>query len=375
MITAENDISKRITISETTERGGIPHRTGSYYSETLLTNYLNEDIYAVDYRNNYVTIPRHAGYVMGQRRIEVLCRTHAGDRKYQDHSNYEITPNKHTFMSIPYEVLREQPVFVEELNAVLCFKDQLTIARHPHSPDVIDDRIKFIKLDYDRKHSQLPFILTANDPTGKINELCIEVNGIICEVKVTHYTDEKDRVMLCLRDKPHDFNDFTVHETTFTELIKSDPRVWMLDRFRISSSRDWFEQIIEVERSKKPAYIEVTAVEKLIKQAGLEHAERNDRLVEVNKELVAKLRQSEANNESIISGEYLKKSTEVAYKKLTIEQEKLKYSDVEAKMMIESERLKLRKEIITTIGVIAKTLAVMIPLGLGIYKAVQASRS
>ena len=373
MIIAEH--SPRVIIQEHVEVGGLPHRVGNYYNESLIFNYINEPIYAIDYKNRFVCIQSHPIKIAGNRKIEIRCRFHNGNRKYDDFSNYELTQNKHEIITIPYDVLREQPVFVEELNAVLCFHDQLSITKHPHSKEELDNEINRIKLEIAQSQSSdSPFVLLANDPSGKINTICIEVNGVICETKVTCYSREIDRVILGLRNKPHSLEDFTTYTTTFSELMKQDQRVWTLGGFRLSSSREWFENVLCIERASKPECIEVAAVDSLIKQTRSEYENKIQQLIDDNKEQASKLRKIETLNDELRNGAYNEKSIDLAFKKLAVEQEKLKQSEFEAKLSKDMERLKLKKEIVTTLGVVAKTAAIMIPIGVGIYKAIKATK-
>ena len=375
MIIAEH--SYRVQKESKDAQGSLHHKIGSYYSEFLIINYLNEPIYAVDHLNRSVLIQAHPTRepFPDNRKLEILSRSASGPRSYDPKTYSEITPNKHDLLTIPYDVLRDQPVFVEEMNAVLCFGDQLSIVRHPHSKAAKDELARAIHLEVSQAVSEAPIAVNANDPSGRIDELFIEINGVICATKVTHIEAEMDNVSIGLRNKPHSISDFTTHRTTFTELFAQDPRVWTLGGFRLSSSREWFEQVLDIERSKKPSFIEVSAVDALVKQARKEAEDKVKILTEENKDIMSRFKQLEATHDALKSGDYQPQNAELAFKKLALEQEKVRRSEVEAKLALDAERLKLRKELIATLGVVAKTAAVMVPVGFAIYKAIKAARS
>ena len=284
-------------------------------------------------------------------------------------------------------VIRDQAVFVEELNAVLCFRDQLSINKHPHSKSAIDDRIQAIKFEVEVNHDECPFLILANDPSGDIKEIHIEVNGVICTTKVTNFAEESDRVTLAYRDhaqkgRPSSVDDYTIHRTTFAELSAIDPQVWTFGGFRMARSREWFERVLEIERSRKPTVVETSAVTALIEQARVDDVERIKILTEEIKDITTRFKRLEATHEALKSGEYHNDTARLLQEKLDLERAKIEQAAIEAKQAAEeakqsaeTERYKMQREIISTIGMVAKTIAVMVPICIGIYKAITAFRS
>lgn len=377
MIIAEQaaEQSGEITIQEHLEVGGLPHKIGSYYNESLIINYLNEAVYAVDYKNRKVLIQQHPAS-MYDRKLEIRCRAISSEaRRYDPNTYLETTKCKHDVITIPYGTLRREPVFVEELNAVLCFGDQLSIIKHPHSQKGIDERIEIAISEKVNVPLEAPFYVYANDPSGKLSVLFMEINGKICETVVTNFTHESDRIIVAFRDKPGSVEDFTKHYTSFTELLTQDPHIWSFCGLRMSTSKEWFEQVLEIERNKKPTCIEVKTVDALIKQSCSEAEDKIKCLTEENREMTSRLKKLEATNEALKEGDYNGKKAEYDFKKLELEQAKIRQAETQAKLALHAEKLKFRKEVVTVLGVVAKTAAIIVPLSIGVYKAIKAARS
>ena len=170
MIVAED--SKPVQkIIDTNSTGGLSPRLGSYYNEFVVINYLDEPLYAVDFRNKAVLIQQHPNTTIDHlRRVEIRSRSHVGPASTRTFNVrlIEDTPDPHHIMRIYYTDLREHPHFVEELNAVLCFGDHLASVKHPHSKEALLDTVQAIISAENQKIVTAPFILSANDPTGKI---------------------------------------------------------------------------------------------------------------------------------------------------------------------------------------------------------------
>ena len=378
MITAEHSNAVRHE-KELNSYGALPHRIGSFYNEFLIINYLNEPLYAVDYNNKPILVQQHPHPVYGNhRRIEIRSRTYIGQataRTYDLRTGLETTPTPHEIMQISFELLREQPIFVEELNAVLCFQDQLSITKHPHSKEAVAELVRNIQIEVHKSKADAPFVLLANDPTKKLNKLFIEINGVICSVRVTHITEETDSVLLAVRDKDHSLESFTRYQSTLTQLLTQDAKIWTLGGFRLSSDREWFEQVLQIERTTKPSTIEVSAVDALLKRAREEDTDKIKLLTEEKKEIQRRLTSLTATHDAMLSGDYHEKVAELAQEKLRLEKIKLQQAAVETKLNLQGEKLKFRKELISTFGIAAKTLAVVLPVAIGIYKVVMAAKT
>jgi len=376
MITAETPESGIKIEIGTLQSTALPGDIGSYYHEFLIINYLNEDIYAVDYQNKPILIKQHEERSdPWYRKLEVRSRHHNGKRTYDPFRRYETTPSKHEIMSISYDVLRQQPIFVEELNAVLCFADQLSITLHPHSKEAVAERTHQVQEATAEILTEAPpFVLIANDPSGVIKELFVLLNGHICSARVTHFVKEADNVVIGFRNKTYSAEEFTRHRTTFKELRQQDEKVWHLAGFQLSSNRSWFEHVIAVDSSQKPDYVSMDTVNALIKKARLEDALTIHTLQDENKEAKRRLGVIETAYDELRDGDYQDTMAQVDQTKLDLEYAKLKKLQADAESKLAIEQLKVKKELIATIGTVAKTAAIMVPVGIGIYKAVQAFR-
>jgi hypothetical protein len=380
MRVAEDANSTEVRRSEQKDwPGGIPSKVGAYYGEFLIINYMNVPIYRLDHTNRPHLIQPHPTLVHGQeRKLEIRKRIHTaqnGPRVFNV-QGVETTPSTIDIMQIMYDDLRTHPYFLEELNMVLCFEDQLSIVKHPHSKEATRNRIADLRNQLeDQIQVNGALVFTGNDPTGQIKSLFIELHGTICGIRVTHFQDDTDNVRLSLRNRPNSAIEFTRHKTTFTELRTQDTRVWSLGGFRISSDRDWLEQVLNVERQQKPTMIEVSMVNDLLKQARKDDADKISNLLDEKKELQRRYTQLEATYKALMSGDYHDRTADLKQAELALQREKLEQARVDAKLAVTAEQVKARREIITTIGIIAKTLTITVPLGIGLYKAIQAARS
>jgi outer membrane murein-binding lipoprotein Lpp len=360
--------------------GALPHKIGSFYNEILIVNNLCEKLYAIGSNNKPVLIEPNPIYQSSYNRyVEIRSRLCVGQqsvkRTYNQMGGLENTPINHETMQISYEDLRDEPHFVEELNAVLCFHDQISIAKHPHSEEAIADRVRKIRLEVYQARADTPFVLVANDPTHKINSLFIAIEGRICAVRVTHIADEPDDVLLAFRDKEHSPDEFTRYRSTFTELLTQDPHVWMLGGLRLSTSRSWLKNVLETEKNQKPDMIEAVAVGSMIKQARSEDTAKINALTEEKRELTQRFKALESKHNALVSGDYHERAAALAQEKLEVERIKLQQAAVEAKLALTGERIKFHKELIASVGIVAKTMAVVVPIGIGIYKLVKAARA
>ena len=376
MITAEHSSAVQI-IDDKHSSGSLRGDIGTFYNEFHIINGLNEPLYAVDYDNHKILIPRRVENTYGaDRRVEIVSRVVEGKRTFDSLRGYENTPNSHLrTIRIPYDLLRDEPIFVHEINAVLCFAHHLPFIKHPHSKDAKAKEMEDYREKINSNMMVVPMILNANDPAGRFRTLYIEINGIICAAQVTNIVAEKDYVDLAFRDKSYSLTELTHFRTTITELLEQDPQIWSLGGFRLSGDREWLEQVIEVERSKQPTRIDVATVNAMLKQNREEDEQRISQLIDEAKETKRQLTILKTNHEALKNNDYHERNAQLAHDKLKLEELKLQQAALDAEVNLKAERLKFRKELLTTFGVVAKTAAVVTPLAFGLYKTIQAMRS
>ena len=394
MITAEYSSEVQI-VDEDPSFGSLIVGLGTIYNEFQVINCTNEPIYAIDYMNRKCLIrPQKISTYGDDRRIEIRSRIVEGYRT-TDHRGVENSKGHMRTIKIPYELLRDEPVFVHETNAVLCFSEQIMFVKHPHSKEVKEETTKEYRKNINDALTAVPMLLNANDPSGKITSLFFEINGTICSTKVTNIHDEPDYVTLMLRNKHYSINEMTKCKTSFSELFTEDRHIWTIGDqssdyvFRISDSRELLEKTLEIERSKRPNVIEVSSVTDLIKKATEERDEKIEHLNEEVKELRRQNAFLKSSNESLRNGDYQERVADVVHEKLRLEEMKVHQAQreteqarrkteqdrLETELASKIERSKLYKEIINTVATIAKAVAVIIPAGLGIFKVVQAFRT
>ncbi len=370
MLSAEDLKSSISVITDPRFMGRLPIDVGGFYSELLVFNYLNEDLYAVDFQNKAALIQRDpSSNITAIRKIEISSRQHTGRRLFNVHG-IETSIGRHDIITISYEQLRQQPIFVEALNAVLCLRDQLTIARHPHSKVHQDEVLYQQKVRAAQQAVDAPIVLNANDPSGQISQLHIVLNGEICSCTVTNFADEPDQLVLTLRNNTTPGLPLTIHKTSFLELLAEDDRLWQFHGFTLCSQRPWLEQVLAIEKAKQPETVPVQAVSELIRSARTDDDRKITELTTHNKELVGKVRQLELTLKELAAADYGEKQAAFLRDKLAFEQAKLREGARAAEFNTQKEQQKYRQEIIATIGIIVKTAAVVIPIAFALYKAI-----
>lgn len=375
MIVAENsDLVFKSTIANT--HGSLAHNIGSIYNEFQIINQLGEEICALDYQNRVARIKPQAGYTvrnLDDRCLIIQYRYVVGPRTIGQ-MGIENSQATHGRITIPYDVLMTETVFVEEVNAL--FFNPLWhpgVHDHPHSVEYISREHDKIRSEVGRGTVFDPISIMANDPSGKIKQLFIELNGKICTVKVTNYNaaDETDVVAVGVRGAvTGSIDEFKIVKTSFTELRRQDPLCWEIQGFLISTDRTWFEHKLAVEK-KKPIINGIPSGEI---EALLEKARETD-VATISSQAAMLLqrdhdvrdwqtryKQLKDSYEDIVKGGYLERSSALATRKLDVDEAKVASVAHETNVSYQTEQHKLRREQLSTLTNVAKTVVVLAPL-------------
>lgn len=372
------------------EKGGLPHNLGSYYGEHQIINNLGEEIYALDYRNQLVRIlPQDGASVplRDDRNITIQYRFTTQRRQF-GHMSIEQTPSTRCRIVIPYNVLLREPVFVEELNAVL-FSPRWHpdfIPLHPHSKEYLQKEHEKIRAEVARKATYSPITIMANDPTGKVAKLFVVVDGKICSIHVSHLNEsdnETDLITIARREAlVSGEDDVRLVRTSFTELYRQDPMYWEIDGLQICKDRDWLAHKLEIANTKaKDTQIPAEEVTKLVKEAREADQKRikelHDTITDREGELKtvkARYGQLRDSYDDLIKNGHADRSSTIISRKLDLEEDRIEASIREAAIGKETEDIKKIKEQLSVAATVVKLAIAVVPLVL-IYLKYKQSKS
>lgn len=360
------------------EKGSLPHNLGSYYGEHQIINNLGEEIYALDFRNQVVRIlPQDGASVplRDDRNVTVQYRftTH---RRQIGTLAMEQTPSTRCRIVIPLSVLLREPVFVEELNAVL-FSPRWHpdfIPLHPHSAEYIQKEHEKIRAEVARKATYSPITIMANDPTGKVSKLFVVVDGKICTVHVTHLNEsdnETDLITIARREAlANGEDDVHLTRTSFTELYRQDPLYWEVDGLQICRDRDWLANKLEVSRQKiENLGVPPEEVSKLIKESREADRKRIDELQAIITDRDGELKTTKSrynqlrdSYDDLIKNGHADRSSTIVSRKLDLEEDRIEASIREAKIGKETEDIKKIKEQLGVVTTVVKLAIAVVPL-------------
>lgn len=375
IVAEESSLIKKTTVKN--DKGALPFNLGSYYNEFQIINYLGEDIHAIDHLNQVVIIKpqEKSGIPLEDDRCIIIQYRHVQGPRIIGDRGMEITHSTYCTMTIPRRVLLEDTIFVEEINALLfCPKWHPNTNLHPHSKEHIALQHERIRYEIARKASGCPITIMANDPTGEISSLHIELNGQVYTVKVTNFNsdeNEKDLVVMGIRGSVNgDVDDLKIVRTSFTDLLRQNPLCWEIGGFLVSRDRHWLENKLNVEKVKPVSNgIPSEEVKNLLNQAKAEDKAYIENLSETViqkdreiKELKSRYKTLHESYDDLVKNGYMDRNSEFVFRKLDVDEENIKAKVEEAKINQKTERIKFTKENLSTIATVAKTIAVIIPL-------------
>lgn len=243
--------TKRYTIAKSSVQQAPPNRITGLYTEMTIDNMAPYDVVSVDRAGKVTIIPPCVAYVRSVGDVIISVRSTAGETV--DSRVYRRPDDKlsTTQYIVSENELNTAPVYVEELDIVVCRREHLAIANHPFSMDAFSEA-------YDRTAAALkdeditPTLrLTANDPLGRIDKLFVNVFNRTILMKVTNVPshDLTFRILMTCGDQNtsfvfgHDISSLINGETVY-----GDPKLGII----IGTSREAVDKF----RSEHPMYYE-----------------------------------------------------------------------------------------------------------------------
>ena len=158
------------------------------YQETCIINACTEDVVMVDVTGKQRVISP-TGSLFSNQTIMIHRRETDGPSLAGNGASLQIPGFT---VEIPLFKIKSHPVYVEELNVVLCSKDDAETCRHPHAvmsyQEALDDGLRVMG----QRIADAPGIrILANDPTSSCDYVYTLLDSRVIVVPVTHLNDEK----------------------------------------------------------------------------------------------------------------------------------------------------------------------------------------
>ena len=371
------------TIQSNIYTGPLPSNQNGVYREVQYINYSNENVYLKDNAHKIQDV-KPMGVISSVPYIEVRTRFVVGKRV--DKQGIDVSKADHIVTTIYIETLRKKPLYISSTDVVIMLADHIHSAEHPHSEEHVQKTRDMIYHDAIKSAQSAPFAIVANDPTGDIKQLYLSINGYICSINVTSYTDKSigDKITLYYRDvlTSQNMQHRTVR-TSFTELKKQDFNLWEIDRCILSPSYETLQYHLNHQHIKKEDHIPITEAERRIKAVEDKYKYLDDEKTDTIKAQKDKVKKLDAYIKELESLGYSAENAQHQYDKLRAEKEALNYKRQHDREQYERERLRRQHDIRQmsqkmqerewdAIVAAIKGVGVVVPIGFSLYKLIGA---
>lgn len=223
-------------ISDIHQAGPISQITNGFYFELLVFNNTKFPIGVIDKHNSRYTVKNTTG--VGKNDVITITYRQAVNISRKQH--YHDIPIPSVTMEIPYSVLINEPVYVKEVDLLLCNEGSLNSFNHPHKAAGLDEILDeyFKKLD---KSLTVPTLkVYGNDTTGKIKKAHMMIFNTFCQVQFTNWEHCEDCVTIIFPDQKGNPNHYKI---PLEELVKSEGKV------KVKTKYDPFDIYLALEAS------------------------------------------------------------------------------------------------------------------------------
>lgn len=356
------------------------------YREFEIVNYLTTDLTLRNVEGKTETLPSHpAAITLPEEEVRIIVRTINGKR-----DNHGRGTSARRTIIIPGLLLHEGPVYVREVDLLLCRAGHSGVLIHPASADGREADVRWRHNQIALAAVEAPLVIIANDPSGLVTHIFTEVNGQICAARVTQFRadDEDDRVCIAHRDVSATGEMFVrEHRTSFRELRKGGSVVWEIAGVLFSSNREVLAQHLELRRQQTQVetitperHLEVVNHLKALHKEELDRCasklKRADDLAKLYKdeattlgrlnEQLKDVRFTERNAEVVLGTLHLEQAQLVAKQQALLEESRAREHKAEAERR--AQRVKTIESALSTLSTVAKTAAVVAPAAFGLYK-------
>lgn len=229
----------RYKVASHNHYGILPKTTGGFYTEFLVLNYTDTPIYIQTALGE--EIPIETTFRNDARpRVEIWRRSHVGMRKFKNGGHVEeASDDPVCSMIIDWDKFYNIPTYVKEFNILVYGKEAKGIANHPHLDGCFKDTVELTANHIMESASNPPMAMLANDPSGDIKRLFVEMNEYICEVPVSNDPNFTEEYVLALRDteggKAYKYYELDITAIKANQLVEQSVGDYSI--FRVCASR------------------------------------------------------------------------------------------------------------------------------------------
>lgn len=181
------------------KRESPPLSLKGFFCDFMISNYTDHPIIVVDmFNKKHVVVPvTHVAQAQGL--IELTYRS--TDTPRVDPTQRYATVEKAidaTRISINSEELNLGPVYVEELEMVVCLPEQAPAVDHPKSKSVYETAIRNASITFSQNDNFPTLRVYANDPSGTLSEIYAYMFGTIVRVPVTNLSNREGSIAVVI---------------------------------------------------------------------------------------------------------------------------------------------------------------------------------
>ena len=174
--------------NESCKLGSLTRCTNGWYNEFIIVNGCKENVVVVDRLGNKTVVPSAAVNGAYDNTISILKRSSVGPSIDPEGRELQL---QGSITKIRKHMLRNNPVFIDCMDVLLCTEDQALNAMHPYATLSYTDALETsLEQMPDRIDMAPGFKLMANDPTGSFDQLYTLIDTEIVEIPVTHEADD-----------------------------------------------------------------------------------------------------------------------------------------------------------------------------------------
>jgi hypothetical protein len=364
MITLEDE--SRCITKIATNVPPIPYNISGAYKEVLITNYTVDPIYIVKSAGDISRIdPSIDGF--HAKHVEIRIREIDGVRN-TNNVGVDISRATQRIITIPNDLLLESPVYTRILDVAICKEEHINIVVHPNNMEYKRTLITKLHEEYANTVFEAPITILANDPSGEIKEVYALIGKQIFTVGVTHFKGhgETDNILIAFRTSVNGGCIYRKHNTSFSQI---DTKKYVeVGPVTIATNALTLECILQ----------ESTTCSTLEMQ---EHLDRIKALDKLHKDSMRTLKlELDAANSAIQTYKSLigsrpdilaalkERELDLEYQALGTKEKDIEYQRLKLEHENDTLRLKQYDDTLKTVSTIAKTLVVVIPAAITIWK-------
>lgn len=341
--------------------GGIANHDG-FYREYHIQNMLGVRLWCIDYNNNK-WYEESGVNAFKARELTVRVRNVKGRREYNS-ANCDISGSAVVAIKITLDMLAEGPLYVNEIDLVLCTEEWLDQAYHPNSNAYLSNNVQK-ETPINNVAQVQPLVIYGNDPSGRCSKLYAYINDVICAFDVSNCTGygEGDQLIVAYRNvTAGGISDYTVHSESLVKLTDTfNNPVWEHGGISFSNDVQILKEYIRTKKILEAAkVISKESHNKIVEDLKTVHANETDHMKDRIKELANTVAIRDKTIAQLTNVKYSERAAEIEINKLEHEKYKLAANADRDEIQRKLDMFKMEKEVVMakleTVDTISKTI-------------------